>query len=132
EPSRSDPPSETGAVTSRARSGAAPAPPPTDRPPTFDELTDAWADVVLPQLRGMPKALFAGGHWVSTPDGPAFAVVNHVTKQKCEKERPGVEAVLATHFGRPVAVPIVVEGELVSPTSGPGRGQPSAAEPDEV
>jgi len=91
----------------------------SDRPmPSRDELTIAWADNVLPQLKGMVKALFAAGRFVSADQhGGVLALPTAPHRQKCEERRKEVEAALATHFGRPVPLRLVVEGDEAAPLS---------------
>jgi len=79
--------------------------------PSRDELTIAWADKVLPQLKGMVKALFAAGRFVSADEkGAVFALPTAPHRQKCEEKRKDVEAALAAHYGRPIPLTLVVDG----------------------
>ena len=87
--------------------------------PSRDELTIAWADKVLPQLKGMVKALFAAGRFVSADEtGAVFALPTAPHRQKCEEKRKDVEATLAAHYGRPIPLTLVVDGgEPAAPTT---------------
>jgi hypothetical protein len=92
------------------------APAPAGDFPSRDELTVAWADVVLPQLKGMVKALYAAGRFLSADEsGAVFALPTAPHRAKCEERRHEVEAVLAGHFGRPVPLRLVVDGEAAPP-----------------
>ncbi len=91
---------------------------PTGEMPSRDELTIAWADNVLPQLKGMVKALYAAGRFVSSDDGGAvLALPTAPHRQKCEERRKDVEAALAAHFGRPIPLKLIVDGGEVAPAS---------------
>ncbi len=133
-----------GSHARKAPGAAPPAEPPADEPtpapkeaapassgtmPSRDELTMAWADSVLPQLKGMVKALFAAGRFVSADEsGAVLALPTAPHRQKCEERRAEVEAALAAHFGRPVALRLVVDsGE----TAAPSPTKAAAAAPDE-
>jgi DNA polymerase-3 subunit gamma/tau len=126
----SGPASARAALGSRARSAEsapAPAAPPvppapiapaaTGTLPTRDELTVAWADAVVPKLKGMAKALFLPGRFVGETDGRmAFAVANDPHRKRAEPYRAEVEATLAAHFGRPVPLTLVLdEGQRSAP-----------------
>ena len=79
--------------------------------PSRDELTIAWADNVLPHLKGMAKALFAAGRFVSADEsGAVFALPTAPHRQKCEEKRKDIEAALAAHYGRPIPLTLVVDG----------------------
>jgi hypothetical protein len=123
------------ALGSRARSTepspASPKPAATPAPavsvvesslPTRDELTVAWADAVVPKLKGMAKALFLPGRFVGEADGRmAFAVPNDAHRNRAEPYRAEVESALATHFGRPVPLALVLdEGQRAAPVDRSG------------
>jgi hypothetical protein len=99
----------------------------TDSLPTRDELTVAWADAVVPKLKGMAKALFLPGRFVGEADGRmAFAVPNDAHRNRAEPYRAEVESVLATHFGRPVPLALVLdEGQRAAPVE---RGAPPSVD----
>ena len=91
---------------------------PTVGLPSRDELTLAWGDSLLSQLPQRAKVRFAGGHWVSTDDDTAvFGLPNQVHASRCEECRGDVEAALATHFGRPVPIRLVVDGSGPDPSA---------------
>ncbi len=74
---------------------------------------------MLPQLKGMVKALYAAGRFVSADDGGAvLALPTAPHRQKCEERRKDVEAALTAHFGRPIPLRLVVDGGQVAPASG--------------
>jgi hypothetical protein len=93
-------------------------------------LTSAWADL-LGNLPQRPKVRFAGGRWLSVTDGIAtFGLPNPVHAQRCEECRGDVEAALTAHFGRPVSVLVVVDGDAEAPAEH-GAPRPQTAEADE-
>ena len=119
-PAEEKPPTETpGTETAQAAPTTdepQPSPAPQGAFPSRDELTVAWADVVLPQLKGMVKALYAAGRFLSADEsGAVFALPTAPHRAKCEERRHEVEAVLAAHFGRPVPLRLVVDGEAAPP-----------------
>jgi DNA polymerase-3 subunit gamma/tau len=128
-------PAPTGAALGALRKERAPAPPkaadaPRRQPaaptttttatattaadlPTRDELTLAWGDHVLATLKGRARALFSAGRFVDvdTATGRAvFALPNPAHREQCTPVLRDVEAALATHFGRPVPLQLVVDG----------------------
>ena len=134
-PPAMDAPQPTGAVASdvlpadelpavAADVGAAtPAPSASGAMPTKDELAEAFEQVVLPQLKGVVKAIYKTGDFVAITDTAAvFALENAPTRDRAEKSRADVEAALATHFGR--AVPLVVIDKADAATYG-GSAPPS-------
>jgi len=83
--------------------------------PTRDQLTMAWGDYVLPALKGRAKALYAIGRFVSVEDGRAqFALPNAAHRDQCKPVQKDVEAALAAHFGGPVPLQLVLDGEPVA------------------
>jgi DNA polymerase-3 subunit gamma/tau len=80
--------------------------------PSRDELTLAWGDAVLAGLPLKVRSKWRGGRFVQGSDGIArFAVPNDWHLRECESGRGVVEAALGAHFGRPVAITLVVEGD---------------------
>ena len=63
-----------------------------------------------------------------TPRPSRFAVPNEWHQKACDESRREVEEALLAHFGGPVPVAIVVEGEPADGTS----AVPGSALPDEV
>src|SRR5205807_4648418 len=106
EPASDNMPSDT--VPSKPEPPPA-APEPAGSIPTRDELTLAWGDVVLAALPQRAKVRFGGGHFVGVDDASAtFALPNPVHRDRCEECRPEVEQTLASHFGRPVPLRLIV------------------------
>lgn len=84
----------------------------------------AFGDVVVPQLKGIAKALFSGGRFVSVEGGTAvFALDNGPTRDRAEKSRPEVESKLSEHFGTTVRLELVTEAD-------PRAKESSGAAPD--
>ena len=101
--------------------------------PSRDELTKAWGDSVLAALSGRARARYSGGRFVHG-DGTAsvFAVPNEHFVSRCEESKPEVEAALASHFGRPVPLRIVVDTtDTVAPEPAPGMVEDDV-EPDDL
>jgi hypothetical protein len=88
--------------------------------PSRDELTLAWADEVLPKLKGITRALFSPGRFVDGA-GPTFALPSTHPFARCEPLKAEVEAALAARFGRPVPLTLVADDEATA-SSGPGSG----------
>jgi DNA polymerase-3 subunit gamma/tau len=84
---------------------------PSDVPfPSRDALTIAWADHVVPRLKGIAKAIYLPGRFVATDGTRAtFALPNPQQVAKCETYRTEVEAALAAQFHRPVPLVLVVD-----------------------
>ena len=106
----------------------------TSAGPNRDQLTLAWADHVLPKLKGMTKALFAAGRFIDGGSGAAtFALPTGPHRDRCEPLRPQVEAVLAAHFGTAVPLRLVVDGEEpavgTNPVDGAGNDPTSPTSP---
>ncbi|MEO9223533.1 MAG: hypothetical protein ABI276_00925 [Acidimicrobiales bacterium] len=76
----------------------------------------AWGDTVLPGLRGLAKAMYAVGRVLETEAHHAvFALPNEPHRAKCAEKQADVEAALATHFGRPVPLRLVVDPGMPVP-----------------
>jgi DNA polymerase-3 subunit gamma/tau len=109
--------------------------------PHRDQLTLAWADHVLPKLKGMARALYAPGRFVETgPEAVRYALPPNHPLARCEQHRTEVEAVLAAHFGRPVPLLLVTDGEPPpaaddadrAPATGPADDPIESIDPDEL
>lgn len=87
----------------------------------------AWGDRVLPGLRPAVKVYVATGRFLPSEPGTAvYAVPDRGLLTRAETNRGEVEAALATHFGRPVPLKLVLDdGSGPSPAGpGPGGGRP--------
>jgi DNA polymerase-3 subunit gamma/tau len=124
-PPRAAAPTPTAAVPT-------PAAPAGDLP-SRDELTKAWGDVVLASLAAKARARFTSGRFVSVEgDAALFALPNAMHRDRCEEVRADVEAALATHFGKPVPLRLVVDAvDTVAPNPPPGSMEDDI-EPDEL
>ena len=98
--------------------------------PSRDDLTLAWGDHVLAHLPAGARALYKSGRFVDV-DGEAavYALPNAMHRDRCESKRVDVESVLASHFGRPVALRLVVadEGPADTPVTAVA-GEPATAD----
>jgi hypothetical protein len=107
--------------------------------PSRDELTLAWADVVLPALSPRAKSRYAAGRFVEGGATAArLALPNEPHLKRCEELRADVEAALAAHFGRPVPLELVVDdgkalaGAGSSASGAAGTPAPAADEVEDV
>ena len=105
--------------------------------PTRDQLVQAWGDHIIGRLRPKAKALFQAGRFVRVDgDKAVFALPNEIHRSRCEEVRGEIETNLSDHFGRPVALVLVVDdGEGSNESGGPAgtRGEDSGqsgARPD--
>jgi len=112
------PPSDSVAVTA----GSAPL----DR----DGLTVVFGDRVVPQLKGVAKAIYASGHFVAvTGRGVVFTLPNAATVERAEKFRPDVESMIGAEVGSPVRLLLVDETDpaaVADATGEPGRSAASS------
>ena len=100
--------------TSPAPQAPTPAPPAAggdEGPfPSRDDLTLAWADRILDHLSRRAKVRFQVGRFVSAEGGTAvLALPNAVHRDRCEEARAEVEQALSAHFGRRIALRLVVD-----------------------
>jgi DNA polymerase-3 subunit gamma/tau len=109
-------PSTVGEPTPAADPAPADAPPAGELP-SRDQLTLAWADHVLPKLRGSARAFYSPGRFLEPEGGTArFALPPNHPRHRCEPLRPEVEAALGAYFGRAVPLELVVdEGQPARP-----------------
>jgi DNA polymerase-3 subunit gamma/tau len=97
----------------------------TEAFPSRDALVQAWGDHVISGLRPKAKALFQAGRFVGVEDDRAvFGLPNETHRTRCEEMRGEVEAALASHFGRPVSLVLVVD-----PGADPAGDPPRAPGP---
>jgi hypothetical protein len=99
------------------------------------QIEVAWAGQVLPALPVKIRSKWRGGRWIEAgADGAwQFAVPNAWHQGACDEARPAVERALATHFGHPVTVAVVVDGDApVGGTPVPGLGTAPAPSPPAV
>jgi DNA polymerase-3 subunit gamma/tau len=97
--------------------------------PAPAQIEAAWVGEVLPTLPVKIRSKWRGGRWIGTgADGPwQFAVPNAWHQGACDEARPAVERALGVHFGHPVTVAVVVDGDAAAsavPGAGPGTAPP--------
>ena len=121
-------PSAPGPVASRAATGA-----PSGGLPSRDELTKAWGDQVLASLPPSVKVYVSAGRFVPG-DGAAavFAVPDRGLLARAQLVRAEVEAALGAHFGRPVPVRLILDGDSVPVPEGPPEEAAVAPEDDDL
>jgi DNA polymerase III subunit gamma/tau len=96
------------------------------RIPNLDEITSAWTDAVLTALPKSVRSRWRGGRWIDPdPRAVRFAVSNEWHQRACDESRREVEEALLAHFGGPVPVAIVVEGEPAGGASTISAAAPS-------
>jgi DNA polymerase-3 subunit gamma/tau len=109
----------------RAADGGADAPDPAAPPsaaggpdvPGRDQLVQAWGDHILRGLPARAKALYSTGRFVEVDGtGASFALPNAAHRDRCEEIRSTVEGALASYFGTPVPLRLVVDGAPPPPT----------------
>jgi DNA polymerase III subunit gamma/tau len=106
-----------------------PAPP--GEPPDRDTLVEAWGDHILRSLPPLAKALYSAGRFLSVDDGTAvFAVTNAPHRDRCADMQRAVEDALASYFGTPVPIRLVLDSGSDAAPSGPGRPANQAAVAD--
>lgn len=72
----------------------------------------AFGDSVVPQLKGVAKAIYSGGRFLAVADGTAvFALDNAPTVERAEKYRSAVEELLGEKLGAPVPIRLVTEAD---------------------
>jgi hypothetical protein len=78
--------------------------------PSREELTIAWGDSILAELRPGVKVYLSSGRFVGVDDvGAIYAVPDRGLLTRAEANRPEVEAALTAHFGRPVPLRLVLD-----------------------
>ena len=100
--------------------------------PSRDELTKAWGDQVLASLPPSVKVYVSAGRFVPG-DGAAavFAVPDRGLLARAQLVRAEVEAALGAHFGRPVPVRLILDGDSVPVPEGPPEEAAVAPEDDD-
>jgi hypothetical protein len=121
------PPPATQTAASGETNGA-PQPGSELPPPTRDELTEAWGDHVLNQLRAVPRAVFAVGRFLATDgDTAVLALPNQAHVERAQANSAEVADALSRHFGRTVRIRLVAEHDAPPPkvASGPTGARPA-------
>ncbi|MDQ2725359.1 MAG: hypothetical protein M3Y36_07685, partial [Actinomycetota bacterium] len=123
-------PSATGPAPSpQAPAPSAPTPPAVGLP-SRDELTQAWGDRILTGLRPGVRVYFAPGRFVAVEDAAAvFALPDKGLLSRAQPVRAEAEAALATVFGRPVPLRLVIDDGAVPATGSSPPDQPD--DPDD-
>ncbi|HET6793675.1 MAG TPA: hypothetical protein VFH45_04495 [Acidimicrobiales bacterium] len=90
----------------------------------------AWGDRILPSLRPAVKVYVATGRFLPSEEGAAvYAVPDRGLLTRAEANRSEVEAALASHFGRPVRLRLVLDPDGGSAGAGRAQTAGSSAEP---
>lgn len=98
--------------------------------PDRDAIVMAFGDAVVPQLKGVAKAIYSAGRFVAVADGVAvFSLDNAPTRDRAEKYRAQVEQMLADRFGSPVPLRLVTEADADAYAGGAGPAASSHADP---
>ncbi len=86
--------------------------------PTRDDLTEAWADAVLPKLRVPVRAFMSSGHFVSADDGLAiFALPDRPLLDRAATVKGEAEEALSSHFGRRITLRLIHDRDAAPPPS---------------
>jgi hypothetical protein len=79
-------------------------------PPTLAQLNDRWSETIVPNLRGVTKAMYSVGRFTGFDGSTAtLALPNEVHRQKCDQKRGEVEGALRDALGSPVSLALVVD-----------------------
>jgi hypothetical protein len=105
--------------------------------PSRDDITEAWADAVMPKLRVPARAFLGSGRFVSIEDGTAvFAVPDRPLLDRASTVKGEAEAALSEHFGHRIALRLVHDSDAIPPPSSPeqdpGNEDPSDYNLDEL
>ena len=97
----------------------------------------AWGDRILPSLRPAVKVYVATGRFLPSEGSAAvYAVPDRGLLSRAEANRPEVEAALSRHFGRPLKLRLVLDGDAAARTGAaagaPPEGPPSDPVEDEA
>jgi hypothetical protein len=85
-----------------------------------DELTRVWGDAIFPTLPTPVRSVYRTGRWLAVDGGEAvFAFEHPQFLQRGADRRADVEAALASHFGAPVGLRLVLAGAGAPPPGGP-------------
>jgi len=88
--------------------------------PTRDDLTEAWADAVLPTLRVPVRAFMATGHFLSADNGVAvFALPDRPLLDRAAAVKGEAEAALSEHFGSRIILRLVHDRDAAPPLASP-------------
>ncbi|MGI9577657.1 MAG: hypothetical protein ACR2OH_05630 [Microthrixaceae bacterium] len=75
----------------------------------------AFGDAVVPELKGVAKAIYSGGRFLAVAEGTAvFALDNVPTVDRAEKYRQSVEELLAKSLGTVVPIRLVTDADADS------------------
>jgi DNA polymerase-3 subunit gamma/tau len=125
--------SPSEAASADARPGASvPAGDPSSSPAAPDPaaVDAAWTGGVLAGLPVKIRSKWRSGRWIAAGTGPGeavrFTVPNEWHQKACDEGRPDVERALSAHFGSPVTVAVVVDGDG-PPSAGPSAGSVGGA-----
>ena len=94
----------------------------------------AWGDRILPSLRPAVKVYVASGRFLPSAGRSAvYAVPDRGLLSRAQSNLTEVEAALAQHFGRPVPLQLVLDGEAPPASAASGAAPPvvKAAEEDQ-
>ncbi len=107
--------------------------------PSRDEVTMAWADVIMEGLSVKTRARFRIGRFVNldgdqgkgdrpsaTSNRIGFVLPNAIHRDRCEEVRAEVETALGAHFATPMTIALVVESDLATSASTPAASGRSA------
>lgn len=126
-------PARTPSTAERPAAGRPAAPTgPGESSPTAEQLQAGLPELVG-RLKGVAKAIFGQGAFVSYDGVTAlFALENAPTVARAERARSEVEAALAAQFGLPITLRLVERGSVAVPPAAAPVTTSSRAESDET
>ncbi|MFV1990402.1 MAG: DNA polymerase III subunit gamma/tau, partial [Acidimicrobiales bacterium] len=96
--------------------------------PDVATLNQDWHDQIMAKASGKVRALYSAGRFEEVANGRAvIALPTGPHMVRCDPIKPGVEALLEEHYGVPIALDLIVEGQT-RPVEAPVVDKP--LEPD--
>ena len=94
-----------------------------------DRLTLVFGDRVVPQLKGVAKAIYSSGHFVAvTERGAVLTLPNAATVERAEKFRADVESLIGAEVGSEIRLLLVDETDPAAVADATGdTGRPAAS-----
>lgn len=81
-------------------------------------VAEAWRSQVMSRLSNRARARYGAGRFIDVDTHAVFALPNPIHRDRCEDLRPEVESALADHFGWPVPLRLVADGDPGVPVGG--------------
>jgi DNA polymerase-3 subunit gamma/tau len=105
---------------------------PAGTAPDRDGVVEAWGDHILQALPAKARALYSNGRFLEMSGGIAtFALPNAAHRDRCVEVQPVVEGALASHFGCPLPLRLVVDDGAGAPLLADSPAPATGNETDE-